>query len=517
MNDPRLRLLGAAGAAGADRLLAALDTVRPIVMVSPGLPPRAAGAALTLVALLSRLFPHVQVDGSAQAGPNPWGIGDVADAPDWFRAVRPVPTRSPGTDIRMSLGMRSGVRVGVPVLGVGGGDWNVRLAREPQPLDDQPGGLQHGLGLHAGASLAVNELFKAALAPLGMPALMLPGAGSASSGDPLAWNLIDYRRACAPLACGTEGGSFRLRVLLAGAGSVGTSIAGMLFFCPSLAGEAIVVDPEDFDPARNPFRYPALTGGETGAKATWTACLLQNAGWEAEPGVCGVGTGNAAQPGPGFDGIMVASVDDLSARFDVADVLAREVISVGVGGLAFHVQRERLGDGWACPYCEYVPAEPALTQAHVIAAQVGLPVERVIALQIPGAVLTTADLESCTASGKISPETAIRLVGHRLADLVAGAYAEAAIAPAGTQRSPGGHGTLAVAAPQVSWLTGVITAAELVKTAAGLPVLDRRVDVDLSGLPQGFTRQVKADASGRCACASGVRRRWVVNLYGGRR
>ena len=167
----------------------------------------------------------------------------------------------------------------------------------------------------------------------------------------------------------------------------------MLVFCPGLTGEAIVVDPEDFDPARNPFRYPALAGGETGAKATWAARLLRNAGWEAEPGVSDIGIWNAAQPVPGFDGIMVSSVDDLTARFDVADVLAREVISAGVGGLAFHVQRERLGDGWACPYCEYVPAEPALTQAHVIAAQVGLPVERVIALQIPGAVLTTADLE----------------------------------------------------------------------------------------------------------------------------
>ncbi len=121
-------------------------------------------------------------------------------------------------------------------------------------------------------------------------------------------------------------------------------------------------------------------------------------------------------------------MDDLAARFDVADVLAREVISVGVGGLAFHVQRESLGDAWACPYCEYVPAEPA---------------------------------------------------------------------------------------PRVSWLTGVITAAGLVKTASGLPVLDRRVDVDLSGRPQGFTRRVKADAPGRCACASGIRRRWMVNLYGG--
>lgn len=71
-----------------------------------------------------------------------------------------------------------------------------------------------------------------------------------------------------------------------------------------------------------------------------------------------IGSWNADQPERGFDGIMVSSVDDLAARFDVADVLAHKVISVGVSGLAFHVQREDLGDGWACPYCEYVPAEP---------------------------------------------------------------------------------------------------------------------------------------------------------------
>ena len=113
--------------ADAGRLLAALDTLRPIVTVLPGLPPAAAGAALTLVALLSRLFPHVQVDGSAHAGPNPWGISDVAGAPDWFRGVRPVPTMAPATDIRVSLGMPPGLRVRERVLGVGGGDWTARL------------------------------------------------------------------------------------------------------------------------------------------------------------------------------------------------------------------------------------------------------------------------------------------------------------------------------------------------------------------------------------------------------
>ena len=55
----------------------------------------------------------------------------------------------------------------------------------------------------------------------------------------------------------------------------------MLVFCPDVTGEMIVVDPEGFDAVRNPFRYPALTGDETGAKATWTARLLQDAGWQA--------------------------------------------------------------------------------------------------------------------------------------------------------------------------------------------------------------------------------------------
>ncbi|HUY48407.1 MAG TPA: hypothetical protein VMV92_22210 [Streptosporangiaceae bacterium] len=517
MDDPRLRLLGTAEAGEAGRFLAALDAVRPIVTISPGLPPTAAGAALTLVALLCRVFPHVQVDGTRPTGPNPWGITDAADAVSRFRGACPVPTASPSRDVRVVLGAWAGPPARCPVLGVGGGDWTARLAWEPQPVDHPSIGLRHGLGIHAAACQATSELLKTVLAPLGMRALPLPGADGTSCGESLVWNLIDYRRTPAPLAEGTTGAVGRLRVVLAGAGSVGTSVAGMLAFFPELDGRASVVDPEDFDPVRNPFRYPALTGGETGPKATWTARLLRNAGWRAEPSISDIGSWNAGQPTPGIDGIVVSSVDDLAGRFDVADVLAREVISAGVSGLALHVQRECLGDGWACPYCEYVPAEPTLTQAHVIASLVGLTIERIIALQLPSAVLTAADLASCVASGKISPGAADRLAGHRLADLVAGAYAEAAIGSPGGHAAPGATGTVAVAAPQVSWLTGVIAAAELIKTASGLPVLERRVDIDLSGLPTGFTRRVKADTSGRCACASRVRRRWMVDLYGGRR
>ena len=104
------------------------------------------------------------------------------------------------------------------MLGIGGGDWTARLAWEPQPLDDPTCGLRHGLGLHAAACLAVSELLKVALVPLGMRALMLPRSGGDSSIDPLVWNLIDYRRAAAPVITGAQERLARPRVLLAGCG-----------------------------------------------------------------------------------------------------------------------------------------------------------------------------------------------------------------------------------------------------------------------------------------------------------
>lgn len=67
----------------------------------------------------------------------------------------------------------------------------------------------------------------------------------------------------------------------------------------------------------------------------------------------------------------------------------------------------------------------------------------------------------------------------------------------------------------MSWLAATIAAAEIIKYLTGLPGVDRRVDVDLSGLPQGFTHRADADTTGRCLCASAHRRRWMRTLYAG--
>jgi len=204
--------------------------------------------------------------------------------------------------------------------------------------------------------------------------------------------------------------------------------------------------------------------------------------------------------------MVISSVDGIEGRLEVPDVLARTTISVGVAGLALHVQREILGDGWACPFCDFVDAAPALTQAQAWAQLVGLRMERVVQLIVGDGRLVQADVDAAVRAGHVSHDSAADLVGRRLADLIGRAYAEAVVsAPCAP--------SVRVAAPHVSWAGGVLAAAEAVKGACGMPLVDRRVDLDLSGLPTGFVRRNKADLSGNCVCASPIRLRWMKRMY----
>jgi hypothetical protein len=336
---------------------------------------------------------------------------------------------------------------------------------------------------------------KQVLGPLGMAHVPLP--------TELVWNLADYRRRPASPIERRRPGPVSLAVL--GGGSVGSSVVGVLGCLPELTGRAVVVDDDAFDPARNPYRYPASTGAERGAKAAWLAGVLRRLGWQASHVEGTVAQWVAASPVPGFAGIAVASVDTSDGRLQVADLLAETTLSLGVDGLALHLQRERLGDGFACPFCDFIDLDPPARQAAVLAEQTGLPVERVLALAL-GACLTDADVAAAVAAGRLDGERAAELVGRRLADLVRRAYAQATIP------TPGAAPT-AVSAAYVSWMGGVLAAAEIAKAALGLPAVERRVDLDLTGLPPGFVLARPADRSGRCVCASPIRRRWMARLY----
>lgn len=490
MNDPRVSLgidvSGAAGAAVTD----ALDRTRPIVRVDPALPPAGATAAAGLALMLTRVFPHTELDGDAALGPNAWGASTVAEAVASSATAKVAPSREPDTDIVLGVG-----NTPASDLYVGGDDWTASLATTPAAVTAS----QSGLGVHAAAALAAAEVNKRVLVPLGMRCVMLPAS--------FVWNLLNYQLAVAPDPCTRRRAKARLATF--GCGSIGSSCTAVLACIDELTGEIWPVDPDTIDPGRNPYRYPALTGIETGPKAEWVAGVLRNAGWTAHAFVGDVASWVAAQPAPGMFGVAVSSVDTVEGRRDVADALAGTTLTAGVAGLALHVQVEHPADDFRCPYCQFLDVRSALEQCQVLAATVGLPADRIVQLIDANAVLTAEDIQQAVAQGKVHPDNAHALVGRRLDDLIRRAYAEAAVPTANPNARPA-----AVSAPYVSWFAGVLLAAEVDKEALGLPLLDRRADVDLSGLPLGVTSRHTRDASGKCLCAQRVRRQWATRLYG---
>lgn len=270
-----------------------------------------------------------------------------------------------------------------------------------------------------------------------------------------------------------------------------------------IPGRAVVVDPDAFDAARNPYRYPAAVDTTTGSKSLWVATLLRETGWEVEHQESTIGTWVTNQPAPGFDGIVISSVDNATGRADVADVLARTTLSGGVHGLALHIQREHSYDGYACPNCDFVDLGAPITQVQAVADMTGLELVRAAEL-IEGALLTERDLHTTVAAGRIA--AADDLVGHRLADLIGRLYAEATVDTDAAE-------PVRVSAPFVSWITGTLLAVEVAKATCGLDMIDRRVELDMSGVPTGAVSRRDRDPSGRCTCASPWRRRAAARMY----
>jgi len=505
--DPRLRLVNAAAGELAGQMLATLDTTEIVIMLPGDLPGPARVAAAALAAMTARLFGRVTVRCPQQAGtalpPNWWGAPDIntviAAAHALLAATEHVTTT---TALTVSVGLIDGD----VDFGVGGGDYTAVLDRHPVPVEAGT----HHLGLHAGAALVVSQLLGKALGESGPRIVELTQRYDL---DLVSHTPIDADSARTE-ARTVAAHSLLREVVLAGAGSVGSSVAALAAtaLAPLFAGSAApsvtftVVDLDRFDPTRNPFRYPALVGGEEEAKATMIAARLRAAGLDADAVVDTVGAWVARRPAPGVDGLVISSVDTVEGRLEVADIIARQTLSIGVKALELHAQREQMDGATPCPFCHYVDAAPALTQADVYVQMTGIDQNRIFEL-LTGDKLTAVDVATVAAGGKMGGHGA-ELVGRRVEDLIGRIYADAPVL------GPDGSTAMTIAFPHVSWFAGVLGAVELIKQLRGLPTLLGRVDVDLAGLPPGAVRIMPPDDSGRCLCHSGVRRRAWTRLYG---
>lgn len=509
-DDPRLRLLGDQAASDVgNAVLRRLDETAVVVEVSRGADRAALAAVAAFVAMIARLVPEVVIDSPNELPANWWKATSWDDLLVRLKAVRPLSGAPTTRRIKVGFGV---VHDGCDLY-VGGGDWNVFLSDTPVELE---GRNNHALGVHTAGCLAVSQVLIRVLAEVGFPGVAIADRVETNLVDH-GLHAVDQRKVLGP----SSGDERCLQAGFLGVGSVGTSALAVLATVCSPAlnpdtpfAEAVkitAVDKDVFDPGRNPYRYPALTGGETAAKASGMVDRLHELGIAADAVVKDVASWNMSKSEPGWHGVLVSSVDTITGRLDVADVLAERTLSVGVSGTEMHVQWERFADGYACPFCDFIRADPPLTQAGVFSEVTGIPVARVLALLQEGAVMDAADVEMAVVAGRVPENRRSALVGAPLSDLVRQAYAEAEVRPGGESVEAD---VIAVASPQVSWLTGTLIVAELIKDLLGLPLVQRRVDLDVAGLPAGLVRVVPADTTGTCVCRSGVRARWYRDLYG---
>lgn len=499
-HDPRVGLSDELLPEHALAAVRALDRVR--VVVVPGSSPAAALTAAAVLVLVARTHAHVEIAADVALPHNPWGVETLGELLVSLDGIRPPSQAEPEHTIAIS----SETAVGADRY-IAPSAWTVSITDAPVTLADDPAaGDQPKVAPYGGmfaAAIVAADLFCAALTPLGLPA--------APRRRTFVWNLLDYTYRPAShhdLSSATRPAWPRL--LFAGCGSVGSSVAAALA-CDNLQGVvAEAVDGDDYDPARNSFRYPAATsamGRE--AKSAWVATTLKAAGATATHVIGPVRKWTTSQTEPGLDGVVVSSVDDVDGRYEVADILARTTLSAAVRALSFHIQREHLGDGGRCPFCDFISAASPLAQAAADAQLTGLPEQRIVQLLHNDTGLEQQDIDQMVQLGKLAPANAQCLVGARLADLRNRLYAQAAIPSASPNTAP----PAPLSAPFVSWATGVLLAAEVAKHAHGLAPVNRRVEVDLQGYPADFVHVRPADTSGRCACARTVRVRWMRALY----
>lgn len=491
--DPRIELADLTRDADVARVVEALDVHRIVVRASHARSQRPAdqAALYNLVNLASRLFAHVEID----VGEAPWepplpGADTLAASLDEVsQRVGPPAAAAPRADIVLSWG-------GDPPAGGIAGDaagWTYTIGTERVALNGAGDG--PAFGALAASSLMAGQAFGRALGPLGMathPVTLVVA------------NLLDYRNRLAPPG---EAITWPLleRAIVAGSGSVGSSLVYCALLADIPGGPLVVIDPDEFS-GRNALRYPIIVGAASGPKATWLQAIAAPSGLVVEPHVMDVRGWHAAQAAPRAEPLVLSSVDTVEGRMDATDILAEHTVNSGVSAMALHVAGHGFDDR-GCAFCPYIDTEPALSGAAMLAQAIGLPAERVIALHHGGGRLMAEDVELIARAGVLNGVAPS--VGDRLDDLRRRAYAQAGV--------PTGGGRVLVSAPHVSAMAGLLMLGEAVKVSTPSlrpSVLLGRFDLDMSGEPGGFTLPARRDVSRRCLCWSGFRRRAHRRLHG---
>lgn len=451
MSDPRLRFL--TGSPDDDEeVLRLLDNSTIRVMSTVPLAERRHQVLLfVLVDLLGRVFPRVDVAVEAR----------TAAAPSLPPGPPTVGARLKDIGRHSPLGAQPG---GEPVVtihvGPGASDADIhvdasewqsylgtRESRLPAPRREC------SIGPMAAACRAAATAYALVLAPVRQAAAP-PEESYRSS--------LSHRVATDPLSDPFPESPDPLDLLQVGAGSIGGATAVALRYEIGLAGRLVACDYEQLDDT-NPYRALLATAAAAAARANKAeelkAALAHHAGLEVKPHVRNVTEWEATLVGPTALPLTLVAVDSRESRELIQDALPLDVINAAVDGDVLAVSGHRTGSG-ACMCCLHMPAvlDAAQIKNRLIASATGISQGQVNELRVRSTPLADILLRHVELHRRLPPGALSAYAGRTLDDLYAAEilYNESVVMTTTGTR-------VAVAAPFVTALAGVLLAAEAIK------------------------------------------------------
>lgn len=454
-DDPRLRVIEGAPDADTAHILALLDRTVRVIVAGAAPAWRHQLLAMTLVELLARLHPRIEIvfDPAAPAPaanalpPGPATLHERLEA----ARLRGHPPQPPevAPAVTIFVGARGeGADVYVDALG-----WQSYLGSVPSQLGEADGP-RVAVGPACAAARGAAKVFQLALTEV------LPSRPAVESAY---WSALDYRSSDAPLACPGEHlpAPAHLDALLVGAGSVGGAATHVFACTPDLAGALEICDPQILE-GRN-YVKALLADRESAQAATEKAALaaaaLDHQPLTATPHKKTIEELVGSRPRERTLPLALCAVDSVESRRSIQDCLPLELVNAGCNGNDASVTGHRTDDG-PCVYCLHIEkvldSEAILIQR--IALRTGMPKRQVAELIVKRVPLQHVHLRAIEGhldrpAGALATYEGAQLDEFYRRELV---YGEVPLGGAESARA-------AVAAPFITALAGFLLAGEALK------------------------------------------------------
>jgi ThiF family len=457
MNDPRLNVITGSDEDAAEALASHLDAFS-IRLVLPDQQPtwQHQILALTLVDLLGRSFPRVQVDVHAEATADPAlppGPARLADRIDLAHSHGGL-TRQPLTADPYTVHIGPGT--GRADLYVDGNGWQSYLGTVPSRLPALPQ-----------VPVPVGSIAAACRAAAHITKLALPSKRPVQPPEGVYTSALTYTTDVNPLNEPIPGAS-QVDAVLVGAGSIGGAAVYAFKFTPHLTGRLTPVDPQRLERRNSRRALLATTAVATAEerKVDVVAAALDHHGPRlvVTPYAGSITEYHATLPREMPLPLVLCAVDTHDARRSIQDCLPLELINAACRPDEITISGHRTDDG-PCVCCLHMPDVLNRDQVkmRLIAKETGLDEGMISALLVEARPLDTALLRRIERYRNLAAGALDRYAGQTIHDLWNGflLYGETLIAC--------NTSTAAVPAPFVTALAGALLAGEALK--AGTPAL----------------------------------------------